>query len=63
MAKYMSDDKLFATIVANFIGGCMFFFVDKWIFSKKEQVGIVAGLTPEQERNHPCYDEKKGRIV
>lgn len=22
-----------ATIVANLIGGCIFFFVDKWIFS------------------------------
>lgn len=26
-----------ATIVANLIGGCVFFWVDKWIFRKKEK--------------------------
>ena len=28
------NDKLSATIMANLIGGCLFFFVDKWIFRK-----------------------------
>jgi len=26
---------VWATIVANLIGGCIFFFVDKWIFGNK----------------------------
>ena len=26
-----------ATIVANLIGGCIFFWVDKWIFGDKKQ--------------------------
>ena len=26
-----------ATIVANLIGGCIFFWVDKWIFRDKEE--------------------------
>lgn len=26
-----------ATIIANFIGACIFFFVDKWIFGKKKK--------------------------
>jgi len=26
-----------STIVANFIGGCIFFWVDKWIFKDKEE--------------------------
>lgn len=25
-----------ATITANLIGGCLFFFVDKWIFRKED---------------------------
>ena len=29
------DEKLICTVIANFIGGCMFFFVDKRIFNKK----------------------------
>ena len=29
------DSKLSGTILANLIGGCMFFFVDRWIFSRK----------------------------
>lgn len=31
----MSDCNTFvSTIVANFIGGCIFYWVDKWIFKK-----------------------------
>ena len=26
--------ELWATVVANLIGGCLFYFVDKWIFKK-----------------------------
>ena len=26
-----------ATIVANLIGGCIFFWIDKWIFKDKEE--------------------------
>lgn len=29
------SDKLYATIIANLIGGCLFYFVDKLIFTKK----------------------------
>ncbi len=29
-----------ATIVANLIGGCIFFWVDKWIFGDKKQKTI-----------------------
>lgn len=34
MTKYVTDNTLISTIVANFIGGCIFFFVDKRIFKK-----------------------------
>ena len=27
-------DKLSATVLANFIGGCIFYFVDKFIFTR-----------------------------
>lgn len=30
-----SMNPLYATIIANFLGGCIFFFVDRWIFDKK----------------------------
>jgi len=33
MLPYTSE--LFATIVANLIGGCVFYFVDREIFRKK----------------------------
>ena len=44
-----------ATIVANLIGGCIFFWVDKWIFGDKKQktkkasedVSIVLPATDE----------------
>ena len=29
--------ELWATIVANLIGGCIFFFVDKWIFKSDKK--------------------------
>ena len=29
---------IWATIIANLIGGCIFFFVDKWIFNDKKEV-------------------------
>ena len=28
---------VWATIIANLIGGCIFFFVDKWIFKEKNE--------------------------
>ena len=34
LAGVTIDDKLICTIIANFVGGCMFFFVDKQIFKK-----------------------------
>lgn len=44
-----------ATIVANLVGGCIFFWVDKWIFGDKKQktkkisndVSIVLPATDE----------------
>lgn len=34
-----------ATIVANLIGGCIFFWVDKWIFGDKKKEKLQAGFT------------------
>ena len=34
-----------ATIVANLIGGCIFFWVDSWIFKEKKVVSRTKELT------------------
>lgn len=48
---------LMATIIANFIGGLIFFWVDKIIFKKKSDVPLW-----EIENNVECYDcHKKGK--
>ena len=31
------NDSIWATVVANVIGGCVFFWVDRWIFKEKRQ--------------------------
>ena len=28
---------ILATIISNFIGGCVFFWIDRWIFKEKRQ--------------------------
>lgn len=40
---------LIATIVANLIGGIIFFWVDKWIFNKKDKKDIDAVDTFSEE--------------
>jgi hypothetical protein len=46
-----------AAIVANLIGGCIFYWVDKWIFNSKE-------LDVQWERRYgKCFDcGKEGRV-
>jgi len=44
-----------ATIVANLIGGCIFFWVDKWIFGDKRKEASaksesIVTIFPEAER-------------
>lgn len=34
LSMFESVGTLWATVIANLIGGCLFFFVDKWIFRK-----------------------------
>ena len=36
-----------ATIVANLIGGCIFFWVDRWIFGDKKVKKVAEGHTKE----------------
>lgn len=45
---------LYATIIANFIGGLIFFWVDKFIFRKKSDVPLW-----EIKENVNCYDCNK----
>ncbi len=35
LSMFESVGTLSATVIANLIGGCLFFFVDKWIFGKR----------------------------
>lgn len=55
-------DTLTATIIANFIGGLIFFWIDKLIFQKKSDVPLW-----EIKNNvvcHDCHKKTKGyRIV
>ena len=34
---------LIATIIANLIGGIIFFWVDRWIFNKKDKKNDICG--------------------
>lgn len=36
--QFLNLGTLLNTIIANLIGGCIFFFVDKWIFNKGEKL-------------------------
>ena len=56
--KLLSNmNTLTATIIANFIGGLIFFWVDKIIFKKKSDIPLW-----EIKNNVKCYDcHKKGR--
>ena len=36
VAYFASYGTTMATVIANFIGGLMFFWVDKWIFKNKD---------------------------
>lgn len=48
---------LYATIIANLIGGLIFFWIDKIIFKKKSDIPLW-----EIEENVTCYDcHKKGK--
>ena len=50
--KLLADmDTLWATVIANFIGGLIFFWVDKIIFKKKSDIPLW-----EIEDNVECYD-------
>jgi len=33
---WLMPDPVWGTVIANFIGGCIFYWVDRWIFSTKE---------------------------
>ena len=39
-----------ATIVANLIGGCIFFWVDRWIFGDKKVKGRKKNATTDAEK-------------
>jgi len=35
LVLYLLGSSVWATVVANLIGGCIFFWVDRWIFARR----------------------------